>query len=346
MMPDVRKSPMREGGTEEKLSSTEKKKAIRRLAACAGTILGLWLCLAFLSGCSGTSGDGKKTVKGYSRSEILVVALTEKKRYEEVCTNEIWNVSLGEDGETFEAYLAGSVQNFMEQLKVMSEMAKEKEISLTAQERGNMADAAAAYYGNLTAEDIEYMGISEDEVQTVFEDYALAEKMVEEMTKGLSLEVSDSEAKVIRVYQAETEDRDAAASLVQSAAEGKDFVQSATETGVSVAERKLGRMEEPEEFEKAAFELENGEVSPVLEQDGRFYVLCCISNYDEEETAARKELIFEERKRAAFQDMYDTFCEEIVLSDDSDIYENLDLASGNYGAGADFFEIYETYALR
>ena len=40
-----------------------------------------------------------------SRAEVMVIAMTEKKRYEEVCTDQIWGVSVGEKGDDFETYL-------------------------------------------------------------------------------------------------------------------------------------------------------------------------------------------------------------------------------------------------
>ena len=55
------------------------------------------------------------------------------------------------------------------------------------EERSEMAAALAEYFGNLTAEDIEHMGVSEEDVRAVFEDYCLAEKLVEELTKGIDL---------------------------------------------------------------------------------------------------------------------------------------------------------------
>ncbi|MFR4580813.1 MAG: hypothetical protein ACLT76_15400 [Clostridium fessum] len=76
-------------------------------AACA-LLAGLALSLGLLTGC-GSDGStivvGKKNEKGYSRAEVMVIAMTEKKRYEEVCTDQIWGVSVGEKGDDFETYL-------------------------------------------------------------------------------------------------------------------------------------------------------------------------------------------------------------------------------------------------
>ena len=57
-----------------------------------------------------------------------------------------------------------------------------------------------------------------------------------------------------------------------------------------------------------------------------------------------RKLIFEERKRRAFQAIYDSFRETVALSYPENVWEELSLGEGSYSAGADFFEIYREYA--
>ena len=152
-------------------------------------VLLLALCLLFLAGCGQGASlpAGRKSEKGYSLPEIMVIAMTEQNRYEEICTDQIWNVEIAEEGENFASYLTGQIKNFMEELKIMNLLAQDRNMSLSPEERSEMAAAAAEYFGNLTAEDIEHMGVSEEDVRAVFEDYCLAEKLVEELTKGIDL---------------------------------------------------------------------------------------------------------------------------------------------------------------
>ena len=324
----------------------EKKTAEKRKRKKTGgaVLLLLILCLS-LAGCQKGASltSGKKSEKGYSLPEIMVIAMTEKNRYEEVCTEEIWKASV-DSNEDFESYLTGQIRDFMEELKVMNLLAQEREMSLTAQERASMAAAAKEYYGNLTKEDIRHMDVTEDEIRAVFEDYCMAEKLVEELTNGINLEVSDSEAKVIRFEQAETSERSTAEELAAAVSqENADFRRCAEAAGLTVTERQLGRKEETKEFEEAAFALTSGQISGVIESDGLFYVLKCTNDYDEEATAARKQVIYEERKRKAFQEIYDNFRETVTLTYTGDPWSKLDLAAGSYAAGADFFEIYKKH---
>ena len=160
-------------------------------AACA-LLAGLALSLGLLTGC-GSDGStivvGKKNEKGYSRAEVMVIAMTEKKRYEEVCTDQIWGVSVGEKGDDFETYLKKQIRSFMDELKIMNLLAADRGISLTSEERAAMDRAAAEYFGRLPQSAIDSMGVTESDVQHIYEDYGLAEKLAGQLTDNVALEV-------------------------------------------------------------------------------------------------------------------------------------------------------------
>lgn len=326
------------------LSERVPARPLLRRIAFGGLVLASAACL--LSGCKkgvALMADGK-VEKGYSLPQIMVIAMTEKNRYEDVCTEQIWDVKVQEGEETFKTLLTEQLQSFMEEMKIMNLLAQEKQISLTSEERADMEQAAEEYYQALTASDIEYMGVTKEDVQTVFEDYRLASKLVDELTGDVSLEVSDSEAKVITIQQAVTENRDTAEALAVSAsAEGADFQKSASDAGLSVTTRQLGRAEESKDFEDAAFALVSGQVSGVIESDGSYYVLKCVSDYDEAATVERKARIYQERKWKAFTEIYDGFKSGINLTYSGDPWKKLDFTEQEVAENADFFAIYKKY---
>lgn len=321
-----------------------------RIAPAAAVVLMavLLMTVCLLAGCKkgvALIADGK-VEKGYTLPQIMVVAMTEKNRYEEVCTTQIWEVEVqeGEEKESFSSLLTEQIRSFMEEMKIMNLLAQEKGVDLTSEERSDMEQAAEEYYKNLTAEDIRYMEVTKEDVQTVFEDYRLADKLVGELTGDVSLEVSDSEAKVISIQQARTEDGQAAKLLAENAsAEGADFQKCASDAGISVTARQLGRAEESRQFEDAAFALTAGQVSGVIEEDGAFYVLKCVSDYDEAATLERKERIYEERKMKAFTEIYDEFKDGVNLAYSDDAWEKLDFSEDGIAENADFFELYHKY---
>lgn len=307
----------------------------------------LCLCAGSLAGCSsGVSlPGGKRNEKGYSAPQIMMIASTEKNRYEKICTDALWNVEIGGEGECFETYLKGQIQNFMDEMKIMNLLAEEKGVTLTPQELGAMTAAAEEYYGALSAEDIARMELTMEDVQALYEDYCVAEKLVTELTGDMNLEVSDSEAKIIVVQQAAAADFQEAGALQKAASEeNADFERCAAEAGLAVTERTLGRKEETEAYENIVFSLETGEVSPVIESDGVYYVVKCINAYDREATAARKERIYEERRQKAFRDLYDSYRQEVRISYSGAPFEKLDMNMEGCAGAADFFEIYEKHA--
>lgn len=310
-----------------------------------GMLLLLLAVPAVLSGCNKDTMSEGKAQKGYTLPEIMIIATAEKNRYEAVCTDQIWGVSISGESGDFETYLTDQIQSFMEEMKIMNLLAEKKKISLTSEERATMTEAGDEYYSSLTETDISHMNVTREEVQNVYEDYYLANKLVEELTKTSNLEVSDSEAKVISIMEAKTDDKETADRLYQTASqENADFQKCAEDLGITVTTRPLGREETGKEFETAAFALTTNQVSGVITDRGSYYVLRCLSDYDEAATAERKEIIFKERKRKAFREIYDDFKAGVSLTYSGDPWEKLNLKDGKYAQNADFFGIYKKYA--
>ena len=70
-------------------------------------------------------------------------------------------------------------------------------------------------------------------------------------------------------------------------------------------------------FEKAAFDLATGEMSKVVEAEGRYYIIRCTSDNDKAKTEVNKSAILEKRKLEAcllrqnlisdFDDIFNTY---------------------------------------
>ncbi len=351
--------------------------------------------------------------KGYERPEIMIAAMSQKNTCEELCTGQIWSAQVDESGKTFEEYTKEQLKSFMDELKILTLLAKERNISLTEEEASAMAKASEEYLAALTPEDISYMGVDETSVNTMFHDYCLANKTVEELTKDLDMEVkiltllakernislteeeasamakaseeylaaltpedisymgvdetsintmfhdyclanktveeltkdldmevSDSEAKVIQISEVRTADREAAQAVSDSIEAGTSLEKAAASEGLEVSSAKIGRADRGEDYDYAAFSLETGEVSKVVEDEGEYCVIRCDNDYDQEATAQRKEQIYDARRQKAFQDIYSGFKEGITLNDSVKDWEALTLGGEAHAENADFFEIY------
>lgn len=279
---------------------------------------------------------------GYTTSQMKVIAVTERNRYEQVYTDKIWDAVM-EDGDTFDVYLLNQVRAFLENMKTMTLLARDQEITLSSGELDRVRRVARNYYSDLSRNEIEYLGISEEDVVTLYEDYHTANKVVEVLTEGLDLEVSDSEAKVITVRQFATADRVLAETVYgRLMEEGSDFSAVVRDvTGASPEEKKLWRGEEPEAVEAAAFGLVTGQISPVVEAEGRYYIICCVNDYEMDATRERKAQIHKERKNWAFQQIYSQFENEHRVSIPDEQWSEITFEGGDDVLTSNFFDLYQ-----
>ncbi|MCI9047301.1 MAG: peptidylprolyl isomerase [Hungatella sp.] len=306
-------------------------------------ILALTLA-ALLGGCSKETvvEEEAQEPEAYTRSQMMVIAVTERNRYEQVYTDKIWDAVM-ENGDTFEQYLLDQVRVFLENMKTMTLLAQESQITISSGEADRVRRVARNYYSSLTRKEIEYLGISEADVVTLYEDYHMAGKVVEVLTDGLDLEVSDSEAKVITIKQVETGDRlKAEAVHERMAQEGSDFSAVARDvTGASPQEKKLWRGQVSEALEEAAFALAAGEISPVVEADGMFYVIQCVNDYEMDATRERKTQIYKERKNWAFQQIYEKFAADHSVAISDEAWSEVTFEGGDQVLTSSFFQLYQ-----
>ena len=314
-----------------------------------------WICRAAVSmaamaaavclgGCGAVetlySGKGERE---YGKAETMVILTTERLRYENVYSEEIWTAEVDGGGTAFETVLTGQIHDFLKELKVMSLMAREKEITLSSREKELAKTAAGQYMDALGSVQAEEFGLTEEKAEALYTDYWTAEKLVETITGDTNLEVSDSEAKVISVAQIQVSDRTRAEEIRSKIQEeGMDFFAAAKEYSADPEIKKqlwYGLM--GEEYEKTAFSMASGEVSPVVEDGGKYYILRCENDYDEAATRVRKEQMIREKRSAAFYSSYQAFQAEHPLTGDEELWQGLTV-TGSPAVTADFFEIFET----
>ena len=187
------------------------------------------------------------------------------------------------------------------------------------------------------------MGITEEDAAVLYQDYFTANKVVAELTKDVDLEVSDSEAKVITIRRVRLSGREAAEAIyARLMEEGSDFSAVVRDvTGSTPPEEQLGRGEEAEAVEEAAFGLSTGEISPVTEAEGSFYIIQCVNDYDMDATRERKSQIHKERKNWAFQQIYAQFQTEHKVSIPEELWAEISFDGGENVASDNFFSLYE-----
>ena len=306
------------------------------------------LAVALLAaGCGESSQTASelKTVEEYSDAQVKLIDITEKNRYSKVYTDEIWQIPVDEEGTSFQDYLLGEVRVFLQELKTVNLLADEQNITLTSQEKDRLHELTEDYYDSLTEADRTYTGISKEEIYEFYAEYYRADKVVNELTKDVNLEISDSEAKVITVLEIRLEDNGEAQRIhTQVMKEGVDFNAVAkTFSRDEQVEKSIGRGERPQEYEDAVFAMTTGEISPIIREGDSFYIVKCISDYDEEATLERKQKMALQRKNQAFRKIYDVFAAEHPVELKGKVWEQIAFSSAKDTATSDFFQWYEDY---
>lgn len=308
------------------------------------TLAAVVLAAAVVCGCGvkETLLSGRKSDKEYGKAETMVIVTTERLRYEELYTDQIWDTVVDESGTTFEETLMTQIHDFLKELKTMSRMADEEKVTLSGKER-ELAKQAAAQYMEELKNAGDSSEIDRDVVESLYEDYWKAEKLVETLTESVNLEVSDSEAKVITVDEIVLSDKDQAdEALKKVQTEGTDFLTVAKEMSEDQEiEKKISRGMRSDAYEQAAYALSTGETSDVIEADGKYYILRCVNDYDEAATKIRKEEMIREKKNEAFYETYSEYAAKVHLAKDDSLWKNLSITDGEK-TSADFFEIFET----
>lgn len=301
-------------------------------------------CICLLTGCKGNLSimSDSKEVRGYSIPQTMIVVTNERNRYEEVYTDALWDVRL-EDGTSFESYLLDQIELFLQNMKAMTLLAKEQGVELTSAEKDRLRRLSETYYSSLTPEDIAYMGIEQDDVLTMYQEYHLANKIVSELTREMNLEVSDSEAKVITLQKIVLADEETASSVYSEAtAENSDFQAIAKSNSIDPQiEFDLGRGEADAAVEDAVFALTAGEISPVIASNDQYYIFKCINDYNEKATEERKAQLYLQRKSQAFQQIYHNFQSDHTIRFEEGLWDSIQFSPDDKTTTTNFFSLYQ-----
>lgn len=306
---------------------------------------------------SGCSIGGKKVYfsTGLSKNELFKIGgstfevseaklylTTQKNLYEKSYGTGIWDKDMG--GVTLEDYVKDNIKKQLAEIKTLNLLAKDKKVKLTDEETAKAEEAAQTYYDGLSETEIKYMDITLDSVIKAYKEYMLADKVYVELTKDINPEISDSEAKVIKVASiyAKTYTIDAEGNRVEYTDEekekskegiqelldeinnGEDFMTvAANNTDANQVEYQFGKGDMIEEFEKEAYSLKADEVSEVIETADGYYVIKCISDYMEDETAERKEEMIQQAKDEYFSSIYTPFVESLSSEFNDDVWNEI-----------------------
>lgn len=297
-----------------------------------------------------------------SKPEAMVYLTNMQNQYEEVYGEQIWETNI--DGVTLEQKVKDTVIARIAQVKTMALLAESYHITLDAKKQKLVKEAAKTYYDSLNKQEIEAMGVEEKTIEQLYTEYELANLVYEKIIADVNPEISDDEARTIKVMQIfiktytqdgagerilyneeqKKEAHDKARTVLEKIAEGEDFEVLAEkysdDTNITYS---FGKGEMEEEFEKVSFNLDSGEVSDIVETEYGYYIIKCVSTFDVKETDANKEKIVEKRKAQAFNEVYNGFVSGLDRNLNEELWKGVEMIHDPQVKTSDFFQVFSKF---
>lgn len=295
-------------------------------------------------------------------SEYLVYLSNIKNRYGEDYGDAIFDIS---DGETTMANnLMDNALADISQIKAMNLLARENEILLDDSEKALAAEAASRYYSSLDEAEKNVLKVDEASILSMYEEYALANKLYEELIKGINPEISDDEARTITVQHIliKTYTTDGSGKKIEySEKRRKEAYEKACELHALLTDTEIlsdfekvmkeNTEGEPTDysfckgetdpiFEEAAFNLGKDEISDVVETEFGYHIIKCLSTFNREETDLRKQIIADERREEVFGQEYDEYAKTLLTYMNEPLWNSISMDLLKDVKSASFFDIY------
>ena len=325
-----------------------------KLTRMAAILLALVMVIGVMSGCGNSGGKGEKTSNGnkvlfsYDGTDVTlkkawIYGKMTAAQYESYYTSyfgeNFWTMDMGTDDEgnatTFEDYVKEQVVTQIKQVIVLNNKAEEVECSLTDEDKEQCAEYAKAFAEDESGKAIlAECGATEEDMQEIYEENALASKVQEYMIKDTDTNVSDDEARkttISRVVFATTKTDDDGNTVdmtddekaqVLATAQAAQEELKAGKSIADIAEAQeytnidetfaAGESEEGEAFEKMLAGMKDGDITQEVQECDNGYVIAQLTAYtDADATAENKETIIAERQQEKFKEVYDEWTKDL-----------------------------------
>lgn len=235
------------------------------------------------------------------------------------------------DDMTMDEYLKLSVKEEMIKLLCIVFIADDLAIYLTDDELEEVYEEADAAYVNIAAEyAVSAYGITQEDARALYEKQALYEKVYTELTTSVTMSISETDTKVIEVNfvllpeGTTIDEADEFRDVLLSAADFATACSSAGYEPYTNITLKKGDMITA--FENVAFALSDGEISECTETVDGIYIIECIEDYLELESAANYNAVITAAKDEIFEGTYSSFYESVEIRFNSSFWEDISAA--------------------
>lgn len=283
-----------------------------------------------------------KTVD-YSYEQMLIPAISESKLITQSYTEEIWDSVVNkESNATYRECFLTDMQSFFIEMTVFKSIASEKDITLSQEETRAASLAADTFYQKTCKEVGQLSDMDKGEVSRLFADYALARKTKEKLIEENVPEVAESEARIMDFHVIEVSDQELAESLLERLNQGEDCYRLAAQYSENENILQSIPVDEKDQTVKNALcTLDQGGISPVLEEKGKYILYKCINSYDKEATRKNKEKIKRERESRFLQDMYQDYLTKNQIVMDELVFKKVRENAFITFEGQDFFTTFQ-----
>ena len=315
--------------------------------------------LALLFSLTACTGERKSEIiftTGFFRNEIFRIGSMS-------CTTKELNVyllnaenkyrkTLGESvfNEDVVAVIKDDCLSELSQLMAMDLFAQSKGIILEASDQAKVGQAAKEYFHSLSDADQEALNhITEEEIASLYQERALAQKVYLYTIRNINPEISDDEARTVTlrqicIYKKTADAFDKISKAKEELEEGGDFATVSSHYNEADSDRiSVSRGDKNKALEEAAFSLDTGKISEVIETGKAYYLLQCISTFDREQTQKNKAAIVERRRREAFGRQYDSFVQKLPVQRNERLWKSLVLPERGKSTTSSFTEVFDTY---
>lgn len=307
--------------------------------------VGLTMCLllATAAGCKKNPGTAENLTGPADRTEYMddaVVTIDDaevgyreamlylqaaKQEYESAYGGDIWQYMLNADGTTLGEWVKNQTLEQIIYVKIVCAQAKRLGIELDSEEKNRVAERTEEYMGKAEYGTLALYGIARKDVERVYADTMLAQKIYDSVTLNVDTDISNAEAAqkhlqslmLKNYHEDELGNRSALTvqeliatldrfdTLYKEAQETKDFysLAYANTEDKQYLDIMVGEADLPKAF-SAAYHLEEGEAMQIRTDSG-YYIFYCVSEYDEDATIAKKEEMIARRQEEEFTKLYE-----------------------------------------
>ena len=273
-----------------------------------------------------------------SWGEAQIFILTQQSAYGAIYGNDVWDVSLSEG--SFEEYIRDSLLEYLKTLLLAAYAADQRGVSLSEAEQREVELATEALLADLGSPSSR-LGITREAVRAAYTHYALAQIFYRQAVTDAQLEISDEEARVISLQIVESEGTYGYEQASEMAEKLKDAV-SVTEAisgyeGVSARQVSVTRGAYSNNFETIVFALKQDQWSPVITEDGNYFIVRCLSPYLADATEQHKAQMALDAREEALTKTLKSYARTAQMIYNPDLWDSWRMDQYTEAPSIDFF---------